>query len=275
MDYTHLLLRYGEIFLKGQNKGFFEKRLLENIRKIAGISKIKNIRGRLIAAYVPDHLKLKQVFGLVSYSPAIKIETDFEKIKQSAVELLKDKKGTFKIEPKRSDKRFPVTSPEINIQLGHYIEENTSLRFSGENYDHLLGVEINQDGAYLFTEVIGCFGGLPTGVEGRVGVLIEDEASLLAALLFMKRGCDIYPLSTKENKIELLQKFSPVKIELNIFKTLKEIEEFCIKNKLDVIVSGQNLEKFKEYNLSLTVLHPLVAYSEEEIKEELDTYRAV
>ncbi|MEK6937682.1 MAG: THUMP domain-containing protein [Nanoarchaeota archaeon] len=271
MVYDCLLLRYGEIFLKGQNKGFFERKLLDNIRKIAGITKIKNVRGRLIVDYSSEHQKLKQVFGLVSYSPALLVEKDFEKIKEKAVAMLKEKKGTFKIEPKRADKRFPLTSPEINIQLGKYIEAHTSLTFKGEGYDYLLGVEINQEGAYLFTEVVNCFGGLPTGVEGKVALLVEDEASLLAGLMFMKRGCDIIPISLKEKDISLLQKFSPIALKLQVFKDFKEMDKFLGEG---ILVSGQNLSQLKEYPLKATVLRPLVAFWKEEIREELKRFNS-
>lgn len=272
MDYDCLLLRYGEIFLKGQNKSFFERKLLDNIRKISGISHIKNVRGRLIVDFSPEHPSLRRVFGLVSYSPALKVEKDFEKIKEKAVELLKGKNGTFKIEPKRSDKRFPLTSPEINIQLGRHIEANTSLKFQGENYDNLLGVEINQDGAYLFLEVISCFGGLPTGVEGKVPVMIENEASLLAGLLFMKRGCDILPVALKDRDISLLQKFSPVELRLQKFSDLSEMERFLQRGKHSILVSGQNFLGYERLKMNLTLLRPLIAYSEEEIKRELKKF---
>ena len=231
------------------------------------------MRGRLIAPYTSNCSSLSRVFGLVSYSPALKVEKDFEIIKKSAVELLKGKKGTFKIEPKRSDKRFKLTSPEINIQLGKYIEANTSLKFKGEEYDHLLGVEINQDGAYLFTEVLNCFGGLPTGVEGKVPVLIENEDSLLAALLFMKRGCDIVPVSLKERDISLLQKFSPTHLNLHLFKNSKEMESFLERGKHAVLVCGESFSNYQKKEIRLTLLRPLIAYSSEQIKRELEKFK--
>jgi len=273
MDYDCLLLRYGEIFLKGQNKGYFERKLLDNIRKITGISNVKNVRGRLIAPYTLDHSTLQRVFGLVSYSPALKVEKDFEIIKEKAIELLKSKRGTFKIEPKRSDKRFALTSPEINIQLGKHIEAHTPLKFKGEGYDHLLGVEINQDGAYLFSEVISCFGGLPTGVEGKVPVLIENEASLLSALLFMKRGCDILPVALKERDISLLQRFSPGALPLHSFKDLEEMEKFLERGKHSVLVCEDNFSEYKKRETNLTILRPLIAYSAEQIKKELEKFK--
>ena len=272
MDFRFILLRYGEIFLKGQNKGFFERKLRDNIQILSGVKKIKDVRGRLIIDYFPEHNQLKKVFGLVSYSPAIKVNADFEEIKKASLELLKEKTGTFKIEPKRSDKRFPITSPEINIQLGRFIEANTRLKFDGQHPDHILGVEINQDGAYLFSEIVYCHGGLPTGVEGRVGALIENDADVLAALLFMKRGCDIFPFGFKTQNIELLQKFSPMKMELKLIKDYAELNQVIQAEKIQAIVSGQNFGHYKKYVFNEIVLRPLIAYSEEEIKKWLEIY---
>lgn len=250
----------------------FEGKLLDNIQKIAGITKIKNIRGRLISFFFPAHHKLKQVFGLVSYSPAIKIEKDFEIIKTKALELLAGKEGTFKIEPKRSDKRFSLTSPEINIALGKFIEANTSLKFEGQNPQHLLGLEINQEGAYLFLEVFSCFGGLPTGVEGTVGLLVEDEASLLAGLMFMKRGCALLLLAFSPKDISLLQKFSPTPLKIYLVKNWEELNSVLHKNKLFVLVSGQNFDALKKYETNVPVLRPLIAYEHKEISRILNDF---
>ncbi len=272
MLYDSILLRPGEIFLKGLNIGYFEQKLINNLQKIAGVKPRKKLRGRLILDFFPEHSSLKRVFGLTSYSPAVKVEKSMEAIRQKSLELLVGKKGTFKIEPKRSDKSFPLTSPEINMTLGKFIEENTSLRFEGKNPDHLLGIEINQDGAYLFTEIVPCFGGLPTGVEGRVALWVEDSASILAGLLMMKRGCDVVSICFKAKDVSLLQKFSPVKITLKVVKDFVELERFVRENKLLVLVSGQRFEQYKEYSAKLTVLRPLVAYSEGQAEEELNEF---
>ncbi len=272
MEGDYILLRYGEIFLKGHNQSFFEDKLIENLRKIAGVPKVKKVRGRLIIDYFSEHHKLQQVFGLVSYSPAIKVEKEMEKIQQKAVELLRGKKGTFKIEPKRSDKSFPLTSPEINIVLGKYIEAHTSLTFDGINPQHLLGVEINQDGAYLFIEIVPCFGGLPTGVEGKVALLVEDEASILAGLLMMKRGCYVVPIGFKAKDVSLLQKFSPMPLQFNVVKSFSEVERFMQERELPALVVGQKFEEYKRLGFSGVVLRPLVAYDYTEIKSELKKY---
>jgi adenylyl- and sulfurtransferase ThiI len=272
MKWEYILLRYGEIFLKGHNQSFFENKLIENLRKIAGVPKVKKVRGRLIIDYFSEHHKLRQVFGLVSYSPAIKVEKSMEKIQLKAVQLLEGKKGTFKIEPKRSDKRFPLTSPEINITLGKFIEANTSLTFDGVNPQHLLGVEINQDGAYLFTEIVHCGGGLPTGVEGRVALWVENEASMLAGLLMMKRGCYIYPVGLKERDTSLLQKFSPMPLQFKVVKNLSEVERFIQEKELSALVVGQDFKGYGKFVFSGVVLRPLIAYTSAQVEEQLNEF---
>ena len=110
MDYNSILLRYGEIFLKGKNRPMFERKLISNIEQIAKV-KVKNIRSRLVINYFENHSILKKVFGLVSYSPTLKIETDIEEIKKYSLKMLSARTGSFKVKTKRSDKRFPINSP--------------------------------------------------------------------------------------------------------------------------------------------------------------------
>ena len=77
MVYNTILLRYGEIFLKGKNRPVFERKLVENIKKIAKVRQVKKLRSRLVLDYFPNHHLLRDVFGLVSYSLALKVEKDF------------------------------------------------------------------------------------------------------------------------------------------------------------------------------------------------------
>ncbi len=273
MVFTSLLLRGGEIFLKGKNYPFFEKKLVSNIRTLVGQKEVKALRGRFILPYFQDHFLLKRVFGLTSYSPALKVTKDFEEIKKNMLVLLDGKEGTFKIEPKRSDKTFPLTSPEINIQLGRFVEEHTPLRFDGFNYDHLVGVEINQDGAYLFLEIIPCYGGLPTGAEGNVLLFIDGEESVLAGLLMMKRGVNIFPVALQKVDLSLLQKFSPAPLSLKVLGSVSEIDQYAVDRRMDILVLGDRFEKRSAVKTFLTVLSPLMAFDEEEIKRLLEMYR--
>lgn len=268
MQQTHILVRAGELFLKGKNLPYFERMLVQNIQKLCNIPTVQTLRGRSIVPYFKDHLLLKRVFGITSYSPAVRVEKTLEAIKWKALELMQGRKGTFKIEPKRSDKRFPLTSPELNVILGKWIEEQTSLRFEGQTPDHLLGIEINSDGAYLFDEIIPCFGGLPTGTEGSVLLLVEDEASLLSGILLMKRGCYVVPISFCLQDISLLQKFSPKRLELKLVHNFKEIERMGT-----IMVCGQRFENYKEYDTALLVLRPLIHYSEKDVGEQLKMFK--
>lgn len=270
-----LLLRYGELFLKGRNRGLFLRKLMANTKKIAGARYVKKTQGRLFIEHFAEHRKLRQVFGLNSYSPAWKTEKELEKIKEMALKLLegkleeeKKKKGTFKIEARRPDKSFPVKSPELKILVGKYIEEkNQNLKFSFENPQTVLEIEIAQDGAYLFMETIPCFGGLPTGVEGKVYLRLEGEASLLAGLLMMKRGSSIIPVGKGDlsRYISLLEKFSPEKLELR-----KEIEEPDMP-----VVVGQTFENYHKLDAENLVFRPLIGFSEGKVKEELERFRGV
>ncbi len=272
MTFSSLLLRGGEIFLKGKNYPFFEKKLITNIRGVTGRKEVKALRGRFILPFFPEHHLLKRIFGLTSYSPALRVAKNVEEIKKNVLVLLAGKVGTFKIEPKRSDKSFPLTSPEINIQLGKFVEEHTSLRFDGLNYDHLVGVEINQDGAYLFLEIIPCFGGLPTGAEGNVLLFIDSKESVLAGLLMMKRGVNIFPIALTKANLSLLQKFSPVPLSLKVISNVSEIDQYALDRRLDILVLGDTFGRRSMIKTSLTVLSPLMALDEEKIEELLKKY---
>ena len=166
---------------------------------------------------------------------------------------------------KRSDKQFPIESPQINFQVGKFVEENSSLISDYKNAEIILSIEINQQGAYLFFENISCFGGLPTGSGGKVAVLLENEASFLAGLLFMKRGCSILPFSFTKRDLSLLQKYSPQKLELKKITNLDELN-------VDVLVVGDTFDNTKKYSTQLLVFKPLIAYTPREIKEQLIFY---
>ncbi len=268
--YTHLIIRYGELFLKGKNRHFFEQKLLKNIQKQLPNQEIFTPHGRLVMNYFDQHQSIRKIFGLVSYSPAIKVEKDILKIQQAVIPLLNRKTGTFRVDTSRADKRFSLTSPQLNQSIGEYIENHTPLTFSLKQAQHLISIEINHDAAYIFTETISCAGGLPVGVEGTVITLIENQASLLAAILLMKRGCDILPLAFTNQDISLLLKYSPKPIELRKVHSFQEIEQL-LPNK--ILVSGQTFDNYKRYDPSLVIIRPLIAYNDQQVQEQLDYFK--
>ena len=272
--YTHIILRYGEIFLKGKNQYTFLRSLKTNTEKIASQKNINIIPVRLLMAYFENHQLLKNVFGLTSYSPALRIEKEPSTIMEAATKFLQNERGTFKIETKRSDKRLPHTYIEFNKIIGEKIEERTTLRFSFSEPDIILHIEINDAGAYLFTKTIPCHGGLPTGVEGCVGLIIKDKMSILAGLLFMKRGCDIYPLIINPTiSLTLLQQYSPKELYHNIIQNVSEIDFFVQEQHLHAIVDGATLETLTPPLSNTVVFHPLIHYTNKEVERELNKYK--
>ncbi|PIN76718.1 hypothetical protein COV17_01490 [Candidatus Woesearchaeota archaeon CG10_big_fil_rev_8_21_14_0_10_36_11] len=267
MDYTHIILRYGELFLKGKNQTFFEKKLVDNVKKMCAIKDIKKLRGRSIFPYFEDHTQLKRIFGIVSYSLTIRVNKDVTKIQEIAAQLVT--KGTFRVETKRSDKTFKTQSPKLNIDVGKYIEAHTNATFNLTKPTNVLHIEINQDGAFIFTEIVSCFGGLPVGTGGTVVTLIDNKASVLATIFMMKRGLSIFPVALKKQDINLLQQFSPIPLTLKIIKNQEEIDSFAHQKKIGVMVVGETFDDFKKHKTDLLILRPLVTYPKKDIQQLL------
>lgn len=274
-----LLLRQGELFLKGQNQRSFEKLLQRNISLQTGFSS-RHLRGRIILPFFSEHSKIGKIFGITSYSPAFCVEKKEEHIFAAAQLLLAEASGTFKVQTNRADKRFPLTSLQMNVLLGKQLEQQGKLIYAKENPQHLLHVEINQDGAYLFTETFPCNGGLPVGMEGKVLLLVEDEASILAGILMMKRGCSLVPVifaGSNQNKDEktwlslllLLQEYSPLPLSPRSVCSEKDIEELAQKEGALALAKGETFSTRWERKFSLPLFKPLMSYSEEEVEEAL------
>ena len=197
-----ILVRYGEVALKGGNRSFFINRLVRNIGKsLNGIqySIIKD-RGRILVEIPggPNQLqeavkRLKKVFGIVSLSRVVKVEKDLDKIKQRALEMVESQQAaTFKVESRRADKAFPVKSPEICRQVGAYIlKKSDNTRVDVHNPDLLINIEI-RDEAYIFAGFEKGSGGLPTGTGGRGLLLLSGGIdSPVAGWMVAKRGVEL------------------------------------------------------------------------------------
>ncbi len=232
-----VLVRYGEIALKSdQTRKWWNKTLLENMKDCLEknnivYSSISVVLGRFIV-YTEDtknaSIALKNVFGITSLSPTIKMEADFEKIKEKSLELSKDKGKKFRVSAKRITKEFPMTSNEVNEVLGAYLKEKLDLEVSLLNYDFEIGVEFLEGYAYLFTERIQAYGGLPLGVQGEVICLVSSGIdSPVAAWLMMKRGCRVDLMHFKITE-EGYQKYLKIKEKLQNFSYGHEIKDYII-----------------------------------------------
>jgi tRNA uracil 4-sulfurtransferase len=270
------ILRYAEIALKGKNRIDFEKQLANNIKEYVKLryekeAKIKFIRGRLIL-FVDKEIDLRPVFGLSSYSKAIKIEKDISIIKDKALELFEELKdvSSFRIKTSRLDKSFNLKSPEINAIVGEIIYEKFNIPVDFKEPKAIIGIEIHNDFAYIYSKTINCFNGLPIGSSGEVFINENyDKRTILSVLELMKRGCSICFINNenKKDSSNLIKLF-------NNFKELEIIKESEIKNKFKAFAFPNyfdNLQKKQDF----LNLYPIALLSDKEVEEELKKYERV
>ena len=158
-----LLVRYGEVHLKGQNRPYFLRTLVNAVknavREIGGNVWISDSRIFVSDAEDMDECirRVTKVFGVHSVCPAVEMEKDdFEAVCREAVELMRPLTGTFKVNARRSDKHYPLDSPAINHQVGGCVLKNLpGLSVDVHRPDHVLSVEI-RDKAYLYVRCIPC-----------------------------------------------------------------------------------------------------------------------
>ncbi|CDQ39304.1 tRNA uracil 4-sulfurtransferase ThiI [Virgibacillus salexigens] len=203
MQYDHILIRYGEMALKGKNIKQFIIRLQENIQdKLRDFSniKVKRTQGRmfiLLNGHDPEPIinKCKNIFGIQSLSLAIKVKNDPEKIKEASLYALKKGKNvkTFKVSVKRINKDFPIPSQEMNQVLGKHLLTNTEgISVDVHEPDLEIKVEIRLEAAYITSSVVQGLGGLPVGTSGKSLLLLSGGIdSPVAGYLAMKRGVHI------------------------------------------------------------------------------------
>jgi thiamine biosynthesis protein ThiI len=239
--YNKVLLRFGEIGLKGKNRSFFINGLANNVRralKPLGLGfRVSTPYGRVFVDLPMEHDfelvfdALRRVFGLVSFSPVVQTELDMDAIQQAALtELLADgQPETFKVEARRSLKSFPLNSMEINREVGGYLLEYCpGLKVDVHKPLRVVNIEIRQEGAFVFSRVVPGAGGLPVGVTGK-GVLLLSGGidSPVAGWLAMKRGValeavyfDTPPFTSARalDKVErlakILAKWAPVNLHV-------------------------------------------------------------
>lgn len=214
-----VIIHHNEIILKGRNRSYFEKKLVENIKRTLKQEKvevvsIKRDEARIIVSieneqeYVDTIKKaMLQVFGIKNFAIAVKIPNTIDAIKKQAEVYLKKLKeqGILTVRPitKRSDKKFPFTSPEINAEIGA-IAKDLGIKIQYKGAEKEIYTEVTTKFVYMFTNRIDGLGGLPQGTAGKVLCLHSGGIdSPVAAYLMMKRGCHvdfIHFHSLRENK---------------------------------------------------------------------------
>ncbi|MCL6587392.1 MAG: tRNA 4-thiouridine(8) synthase ThiI [Anoxybacillus sp.] len=202
MRYDRILIRYGEMSTKGKNRNRFVVRLKRNIQKKLKAFpniKIEYMRDRmyiLLNGEPHEEImeRLQTVFGIQSFSLAMKCENDIEQIKTTALAAVQQVDGkTFKVSAKRIDKQFPIGSNELNHTLGSHILRNTNhLTVNVHEPDIDVRVEVRKDGTYVTCHDIPGAGGLPVGTSGKAMLMLSGGIdSPVAGYLAMKRGLEI------------------------------------------------------------------------------------
>lgn len=197
------LLRYAEVGLKAGNREFFERQLARNVlTRVEG--RLRRPRGRLVLSSSLSREEvlgtLSRVFGLSSFSPALETDPALDAIRQAAFRLVGEEvaegRGSFKVEVSRADKGFPLTSPELARMLGAEILGHfPGLRVDVHRPEFVLGVELREGRAFLFTRWFPGPGGLPVGSGGRAFLLLSGGIdSPVAGWLGMKRGLSLEAL---------------------------------------------------------------------------------
>lgn len=203
-DRNTFIVRCGEVALKGLNKPYFERMLVDRIKRVLkknnGVEVKRNeglIFVRALKELDSDLIvgDISRVFGVASISPAVETESDMDAIGEAAVEYmlqLIEKKGvkTFKVDAKRADKNFPVKSPDIARQIGAKVLIGCKvLKVDVHNPDCLLFVDVRKDKSYIYEQKISGFGGLPLGTNGKGMILLSGGIdSPVAAWMMAKRG---------------------------------------------------------------------------------------
>lgn len=256
-----ILLRYGEIHLKGKNRGFFDNQLIKNIenvtRKIDSKCKLSKVGGRyLISEFSGENLErlvsvCTKIFGLVSLSIATKVPSVPEKIIEVLNDILSNDEfdlqfaKSFKVDVKRADKKFPIQSTEFERELGGVVlDKFPDLKVNLTKPEKTVFVDIRENGStFIFADKIKCCGGMPVGTSGKgLAMLSGGIDSPVACYMMAKRGMKLsavhfhsFPYTSEQAKqkvVDLAKLLVPYTGELDLYvvsftKIQEEIHKKC------------------------------------------------
>lgn len=249
-----ILLKEGELALKGLNRVNFEDKLIKNIKfRFRDLGKFTFTRSQSAVAIeaVNEEVdfdeaveRLKKVFGIVAFSRAAIAEKDIESIKATAKEYLHEQimsAKTFKVEAKRSDKKFPMTSPEISREVGAHILRNyPHIKVDVHNPDLKITVEIRER-AYVRGNQIKGIGGMPVGSAGKAAVLMSGGIdSPVAAYMMAKRGVQLTAIHFAAPP------YTSMKAEMKVRDLVKKVSEYAGRIYFAIVPFTEIQEKIKD-----------------------------
>ena len=254
MIYNKILVRFGDLTLKGRNRKMFVSRVVNLVKeKLDGLKTTLEItHDRIYVAINGEDTneiikRLSYVSGISSYSLVVRVNTtsDMKEIKEAAVNLINEQiKGDvkFKVESKRSDKTFPLTSLEISKEISSYVlKQCHNLHVDVHNPEETLYIELRNKDTYLYLKDIKGMGGFPVGVAGKGLLMLSGGIdSPVAGYLAMKQGVEIECVhfeSTPLTSIESAQK---------VIDLVKKMAKYAPKNRIKV-----HFVPFKELHMAL------------------------
>ena len=222
MLYDRILVRFGDLTLKGKNQKMFLKSLYHLVDlKMKGLNVLIEYQHDRIFIHLNDEDKdkvierLNLVSGISSYSLVVKCSTDINDIKETSLKLMKDvvknELTTFKCNTKRADKDYPITSLDVTKKVSGYVLSNHKLlKVDVHDPEVELNIEIRKDGCYLYNQNFEALGGYPVGVAGKGLLMLSGGIdSPVAGILAMKQGVEVECIhfeSTPLTSIESAQK---------------------------------------------------------------------
>lgn len=203
-----VVVHYDEIGLKGSNRAQFEKLLTKNIKQKLGKHLVRYERERgQIVLFIDEieHVEdaLRRIPGIAHFVPSISCDLDIDKIREIGIELMQGLTfETFKVDTKRHNKQFSLTSVDVNTDVGQAIARTLQRKAKMRGADAVLTIEITNKHAFLSTGRITGVGGLPTdGKQKVVALLSGGFDSPVAAYMLMKRGCEVILVHCKNKNI--------------------------------------------------------------------------
>ena len=267
MQYQSFLIKYAEIGTKGKNRYLFEDALIKQIRyslrNVEGSFNVTKESGRIYVMaegeydYDDTIEALKRVFGIAGICPMVQIEDkDYENLKRSVVEYMDqvypDKNLTFKVDARRGDKNYPVSSEQINRDMGEAIlEAFPETKVDVHHPEVMLNVEIRHE-IYVYSQIIPGAGGMPVGTNGSAMLLLSGGIdSPVAGYMISKRGVGLeatyfhappYTSERAKQKVvdlaKLVSKYSgPIKLHVVNFTDIQlYIYDQCPHDELTIIM---------------------------------------
>ena len=220
--YNILIVKYGEIGVKGKNRYIFENKLIKNVKNILkpiGKFNVYKEYGRIyvdLDGYDYEEVveEVRNVFGIVGVCPAVRAEKDYNLLKELALKMLEEKieQGykSFKVDSRRGDKDFKLTSQEMSLDIGGYLVSQVKDKIAVDvrNPEVKIHCELRQNHVMVYSDTIPGYGGLPLGTNGRAMSLLSGGIdSPVASWMVAKRGMELecihfhsYPFTSEKSQ---------------------------------------------------------------------------